>query len=296
MCGYDSTPNIYKPIKDFESSYSGCTKNANYSSVTYTPTSENTSAKVTYDFVATEAAEYYFYTPSNNPKECKIEVNGKSLGKYLGNDTRHIFSLGWYEAGENVTVTISLQDDPLNIVNNCNYIWYIDRDVFEQCFADLSDNPQLEINDGFTDAHLTGTITTTQETTNIMTTITYDDGWQIYIDGKKTEIYKSLDALIAFDVDGVGEHTVELKYMPPIYKLGMIMSISGITIFFVICCVDFVLKKTLLKTHIQSNVENYWTLEDFDDDNEQYLQLPDEELPQRKPFKERIACIFKKKK
>lgn len=295
LCGYDETPDIYKPITEYDEDYSGCTRNASYSQATYTSTSEGVSGTVTFTFVATEAAEYYFYTPSNNPKECTIAVNGKNLGKYLGSDTRHIFSLGWYEVGEEVEVKITLGDDGLNIVNNCNYIWYIDRENYEECMADLADNPQLIVNEEYTEDNLTGTMETASESTMIMTTITYDEGWHVYVDGEKVEIYQTLGALIAFDVEGGGEHNIELKYMPTVYKLGITLTITGIAIFVVICCIDFVLKKTLFKDKLKKDINTPWVLEDFDEDYEQYLLLPEDSERQKRTMKERIVGIFTKK-
>ena len=294
--GAQDTPEIFKPITQYDESSSGCTKNETYTQTSYTATTENSKASISYTFTATESAEYYFYTPSNNPKECTISVNEKSLGNYLGSDTRHIFSLGWFESGETVTVKITLKEDPLNIINNCDYIWYLDRDVFENCFADLSDNPQFIIDEEYTEDNLTGTLTTTEQSTMIMTTITYDEGWKVYVDGEETPIYRTLDALIAFDIDGEGEHSVELKYMPDIYVFGMTVTIIGISAFVLICCADFVLKKTLWKKRVCEDINIPWTLEDFDEDNEQYLALPDEEEKPKKKISEYIPRFLKKNK
>lgn len=299
MCGYDTVPDIYKPVSEYKEQYTDCSKTSNYAQTTYTKDSENASAQVTFSFTASEAAEYYFYTPSSNPKECTIEVNGKSLGNYLGSDSRHIVALGWYESGENVTVKIKLKDSPLSIDNGCDYIWYIDRDVYDECFDKLLSNPQLVIDSGCSDDCLTGTLTTVDSTTTVLTTIAYDEGWQVYVDGEKTEIYKSLDALITFDVYGSGEHTVELRYMPTVYKLGAVISISGITVFVIICAIDFALKRTLFKSKAAECVNTPWILDDFDEDYEQLTAMPDEPEKEKtglKNFAKRALNIFKKKK
>ena len=112
--------------------------------------------------------------------------------------------------------------------------------------------------------------------------------WKIFIDGEEIEIYKALDALIAFDIEGSGEHTIEMRYIPDIYVTGMKISICGISVFIIICVLDMVLKKTkLIKTRSEKS-HIYWTLEDFDEDHEQYLLAG-------APFeKKRIRDIFKK--
>ena len=290
--GEEKAPQIFKPITTYEETLSGCTKDEKSSQTKYTAITDNSTACVSFTFTATESAEYYFYTPTNNPKECKIDVNGVGLGTYLGSDTRHIFSLGWYESGQTVNVRITLMEDPLTIINYYDYIWYLDKEVFEDCFADLADNPQLIIDEGYTDDHLTGSIMTTEKNTKVMTTIPYDEGWKVFIDGEEIEIYKTLDALIAFDVEEEGEHSVELKYMPNIYVLGMTVTIFGIVLFIAICSADFVLKKTLLKNKTVPKVSTYWVLEDFDEDFSQFSEFEDEEVVPKKKMTDKVTEIF----
>ncbi len=295
--GEQQPTELFTPIKNYDESLIGCTKTESSNKTVYTATTENKVASITYAFTATESAEYYFFTPSNNPKECLISVNDKNLGEYLGNDTRHIFSLGWHEKGDTVRVKITLDEDPLNIIPYRDYIWYLDRDNFEEAFADLADNPQFIIADDYKEDHLSGTITTTENSTTVMTTISYDKGWNVYIDGEKVETYQTLDALVAFDIDNAGEHTLTLEYMPNIYRIGMKISIFGISIFVVLCLIDFVLKHTLLKAKIREAVDEYWILDDFDDDYEQLTSMSDElqNLNTKKTFIGYISSIFKKK-
>ncbi len=295
MCGSEDTLEIFKPISNFETSTVGCTVNSTSTKVTYSETNENIKGTILYSFTAKESAEYYFFTPSDNPKECSISVNNKSLGKYLGSDTRHIFSLGWFEEGESVDVKITLLDDPLTVKTNCEYIWYIDRNVYENAFSKLTSSPQLIIDDEYTEDNLTGIITTTENDTTILTTVPYDEGWKLYVDEVETEYYITLDALIAFDIPNSGEHRIELKYSPDVYRVGMIISTAGIFTFILICGVDFALKKTLLKRYVKPSANEPWVLEDFDEDHEQFALLPDERPTTRK-ITDVVISLFKKAK
>ena len=130
----------------------------------------------------------------------------------------------------------------------------------------------------------------------ILTTITYDEGWQVYVDGERTEIYRALDALVAFDIPDEGEHTVELKYMPSAFSLGIKLSVAGLTVFVAIIIVDTVLKKTILKNRRKKAIDTPWVLEDFDEDYEQYLALPDESETVKPTLIEKASNIFKKLK
>ncbi len=294
MRGTKDVPELFKPITDFSEKYLGCDKDLSATRAKYTAKSEDLSATVSFTFTATVSAEYYFYTPSPSPKKCTISVNGTSLGEYLGSDTRHIFSLGYFEEGKNVEVKITLEDEPLSIYTNCDYIWYLNRDEFEVSFADLLDNPQFVIDDDYEEDCLTGTITTTEENTTILSTISYDKGWHVYVDGQELETYQTLDALMAFDIESAGEHSLEFKYMPDEYKTGMLISVTGIGLFILICAADFVLKHTLLKSRRHDAFDAPWVLEDFDEDYVQMNEWIPEENSETPALKDKISDKIKK--
>ena len=293
MLGNKSYPDIFRPVEEYESQLSdGATKNTLGGQVTYSSILEDGKASVSYIFLAPTSAEYYFYTPAKKTAETTLYVNDSSLGKYLGSDTNHIVSLGWFEAGEQVEVTIELKDDPITLYTYYDYIWYIDRDTFDAAFTELLNNPQFLVED-YTEDHLIGTIETVNADQMIQTTIPYDEGWKVYVDGEEVEIYKTLDALIAFDIDEGGEHTLELKYAPAIYKTGMILSLSGLGLFLLICVADFVIRLLVRKRipEFQCLHRDYWLLEDFDEDHEQMSNLPPEEPNEKKSLKDTLLQL-----
>ena len=61
-----------------------------------------------------------------------------------------------------------------------------------------------------------------------------------------------------------GDHSLVLKYEPIEYKIGIILSITGISAFIIICAADFVLKKTLLKSKVRVYEKDYFVLDDYD--------------------------------
>ena len=297
MLGETDTPDIFRVAGDHKFSLEeGCTLRNSGSETIYSATIEGANAAVSFSIVAPESAEFYFYTPSRSPVECKLSVNGKSLGKYMGSDTRHIVSLGWFELGETIEVTITLMEEPVTIYNHFNYFWYLDREEFESSFDALKSNPQFIVED-HTEDHLTGTIETKKENQMIQTTIPYDEGWKIYVDGTQVEIYKTVDALIAFDIGTAGNHTLEMKYAPAIYRTGMILSIGGIVAFAVLCVLDFLWQRRKRGTAPCEDelAGKWWFLEDLDEDHEARLLLPPSEPKKKKTIKEYLSALTRKK-
>lgn len=132
----------------------------------------------------------------------------------------------------------------------------------------------------------------------IQTTIPYDEGWRVYVDGAEVETYKTLDALMAFDIQSSGAHTLELKYSPEIYKFGAIISITGTTCFILLCLFEFVLKLIMKKRgkSFRNEPDVLWVTEDFDEDLKQTMELPPEEKSTKKKIKDVLALFkFKKK-
>ena len=66
----------------------------------------------------------------------------------------------------------------------------------------------------------------------VQTTIPYDAGWIVTVDGKKVATYATIgETLLAFDIADAGNHTVELRTMPKIYVVGGIASVVSVATF-----------------------------------------------------------------
>lgn len=63
-----------------------------------------------------------------------------------------------------------------------------------------------------------------------ITTIPYDENFEIRVDGLKVKAEKVNTAFLGFKI-GIGEHKVQILYHAPGVKVGKIMSVSGIVLF-----------------------------------------------------------------
>jgi hypothetical protein len=59
------------------------------------------------------------------------------------------------------------------------------------------------------------------------------------VDGEPVETYKTLNALLAFDVEE-GEHTVEMRYFPKEYKVSLVLFAGGCAMLLAILVWDHV--------------------------------------------------------
>lgn len=200
-----------------------------------------TPGSITYTMTAQkDGAEVYFYIPSLYLREVSMKLNGEDFGTYLTNDTRAVVSLGRYDAGDKITLTLTLKGSEIYLGTGANYFYYLNDEVFTSAMSTLSSS-QLEI-DEYTQTHFRGTINLAQGSTTVMTTIPYDKGWKIAVDGVAVETYKVLDALLAFDASE-GEHTIEMRYMPDEYIIAFRIFAASSLFFAAIVTGEYLYKK-----------------------------------------------------
>ena len=270
MLGEDEPAELFIPIPigETEMTSNNCEVSTIAGHTKYTAEAE-TGSYVTLTVTAPTDGELFFFAPSDYTRLTTMYVNGTNKGEYFGSDSTRIISLGVFKTGETVRVKLELDDEDLYLAKNEDYFYYLDMDAFKEAFAALGSNPQFEVDEGHTDAHLSGKITTAESDSMILSTIPYDKGWKVLVDGVEVETYETLDALMAFDIPEAGEHTLEMIYSPRIYTVGMIISISGIVIFAAICLLELISKalfRKIFKLEAKKVEDTYWVLEDFDND------------------------------
>ena len=114
---------------------------------------------------------------------------------------------------------------------NTNYFYTLDVEAFADAISKLAETNYI-IDESSSDSHITGTISTSKEDQMILTTIPYDAGWIVKVDGKTVETYATLgETLMAFDIDLSGNHTLEMTYMPKIYVISGIISVISLAAF-----------------------------------------------------------------
>ena len=150
-----------------------------------------------------------------------VAYNDIVRGKNNGNAKNDIFNL-----------SLNSKDsyDFKNIV-----FCYLDSEKIEEIYNDLIKN-KVVLND-FKTSVIKLKANKTQNRSVVFTSIPYEKGWSGYVDGQKAEIKPCLeDTFISIDLSGLddGEHNIELRFVPPGIKSGLIISLISVvlTIFY----------------------------------------------------------------
>lgn len=235
MLGETETVELFKELPVEELTTDNMTSSYSSGCIKYTAQNESDNARLNIKTTAIGGDCVYLYIPSSNPKEADLTVNTYSKGTYFGNETMRIVELGYYNRGQKLTVTLSPNEDDIYIDNNqTKFIYTLDSALFKEIMP-LFGTSRFEVSD-YTDTNLNGTINVSEGETTVFTSVVYDEGWHIAIDGKEVEIYKLGDALIGFDITP-GEHTIEMTYLPTSFITSYIISAVCIVGFGVLCAI-----------------------------------------------------------
>ncbi len=102
----------------------------------------------------------------------------------------------------------------------------MNQDVFELGYNQLLDGA-IQITD-YSDTKIEGTISS-DENCVLYTSIPYDEGWKVYVDGERVETFEIGSCQLGLMLKP-GNHTIKFIYMPKGFILG-----TSITIIAVIC-------------------------------------------------------------
>lgn len=178
--------------------------------------------KLTID-VETDQHIYVYITSSGESFSVTYDkMDGTSDSKSFSSvKQKYIFDLGYCTAGTTIRLTANEQSTiqghiyALN-VNNMNHFY---ESMKEQC---------MEISE-YDDTHITASISA-EKNGVLFTTIPYEKGWTVTVDGVEVETFAFKDAFLAFDLEK-GNHQIQFKYFPYGLKAGIGISLVSLLLF-----------------------------------------------------------------
>ena len=163
----------------------------------------------------------------------KDGTDAKSLGSYFETDDYHILYVGTYPKGTQLQLRMTLRTDAAGTkekyaIVKAFYYYHFNTALFQEDINKLKTNQwNLTTYGGRT---LEGKITATEDQSMMMTSVPWEPGWSVWVDGKKLKSEEVLN--IAQSMIGVqltpGEHTVKMKYTPPGLRFGLLLLLLGI--------------------------------------------------------------------
>lgn len=138
-------------------------------------------------------------------------------------DEPYILDIGYYEVGEEIKISLDCGSADTKECYADIYIYTVDEDILKAGYDKLKSGA-LAISD-YNDTTIKGTVVV-NENAYLYSSIPYDTGWSVYVDGEKAETFEIGNAMLGISVKP-GTHEIEYKYSPKGLKYGI--AISAVT-------------------------------------------------------------------
>ncbi len=172
----------------------------------------------------------------------KVTCNGKDFT--VKSSDSYLFDAGLREAGDKLELKVKLPKDTATGSINITAVG-LDADAFKEGYKRIEANGTFEVTE-FKERKITGSINVSGDNKLLYTSIPYDEGWSVKIDGNKvpvSEYKKVANALLAVMIPE-GEHTVVFSYFPKGMTLGAGVSVLTIAILYL--CYRMLKKKVFV--------------------------------------------------
>jgi len=175
-----------------------------------------------YIFTAASDNPVYLFMRPNTFSWADVYVNGIWIGNYFSSETTCNLYLGNFTKGQNVTVRVV----PSQAIVSTAVISELHMDDLQQTMETLKKNG-LDVT-----KHANGKLTGTIQLENgqkIITSIPYDDGWSVTVNGKKAKTEKLANTFMVINADeGSGQYTISMRYVSPGFTLGILVFVIAV--------------------------------------------------------------------
>ncbi len=227
--------------------------------------SEDFDGSVTIDITAKDNKNIYIYVYSRNLDSVSVLSPGYS--NTMNVNDGYILDIGKHEIGEVISIELPLKDN-VSYANVDFTAFTVNQEKFEEGYQKLKDG-QLEYT-SFSDTIIKGNFVSEKDEI-LFTSIPYDIGWNVYIDGKRVSddnIVRISDSLLGIKVSE-GEHSITFMYKAKFLKEATVLS----AIFIIILLIRYIFKSKKLLMY-KNKKETLW---ERASKNADYFEIPNDE-------------------
>ena len=198
---------------------------------TYKRVDSSKPGTITYHLVPQSSEDYWVSIPQKlshtNKNKVRILLNGNTYDFQDKFQQTQLIQVAHDSLGKAVDLTIEIDTDDeynlsgLRLARSNSAL--VNRMIEERQLQGMKVTH-------WDDSHIQGTVNITDDSTWMMTSIPYEKGWTVKVDGQVVGTAKVWDSLLAFQITP-GEHTIEMIYMPEGFMAGFVISILSICIY-----------------------------------------------------------------
>lgn len=180
-------------------------------------------SRVTMEYTAAATQKYYVFIEAHNAHRIMAKTGDKLDDMELRNDCGSVVNLGTIEEGQKFRIIV---DYPKGKVGDITcHVNSMDYNLWEEAYGILSDE-MLEVTD-FGDTYIEGTVDV-DESGVLFTSIPYDKGWSLKVDGVEKEINELTGGVFISVPLDEGSHQISLSFRPPGLLAGAAATVLAI--------------------------------------------------------------------
>ena len=208
----------------------------------YVPIEEGKNSHIEFIFDAPTEDMIYAYFPSNYERKVNLWLNKEFLDYYYEGGNMVIQPLGRFDKNEEISLIMTITEEKNEVLFKDKLFYYLDEAKFKEDISKLKEHG-LKMT-SFSEDHIKGEITAEKDGV-MFTTISWEPGWTIKVDGEKVEPVKVCDALIGVELTA-GTHEIEMSFFPAGLSTGIILSLCGVIAIIIIAVTEKKSDKILL--------------------------------------------------
>ncbi|MGN1481867.1 YfhO family protein [Porcipelethomonas sp.] len=201
------------------------TSNGQYSYQYSQPDDGSSDCYLKYNFTVEHDGPVYASFFFDNATGYTVKNGDSVVHNYGQYKYKNTFAAGNFKAGDVISFYANIEKDKSG--TGSIYVYQADEELLRQGVEKLSAGG-IDVT-SYDDTRIEGSFTAENDGV-LYTSIPYDGGWKVYIDGKETEVTGLKDAMVCIPVTA-GTHDIKLKYCPPGFAAGTVISISSVAVF-----------------------------------------------------------------
>lgn len=194
--------------------------------VTVIPDESSSEKSVTMRYRASQTQKYYVFVEAGHASEITVRKGSDVDDISLRNDCGSVVNIGKIEKGNIFDIVVKYDTDASGNESFIDsYVCCMDSNAWDKAYSMIS-SETMDVTD-WNDTHVTGTVTAARDGM-LVTTIPYENGWKLSVDGEPTEIRELAGGALISVPLSAGDHVIDLEFRPPGIAAGTLITAGAI--------------------------------------------------------------------
>ncbi|MGN0703136.1 MAG: YfhO family protein, partial [Lentihominibacter sp.] len=179
------------------------------------------SSRVILEYRADKTQKYYVFVEADNADAITLSKDNPNDDIDIRNDCGSVVNTGVIEKGHTFRIIIDYEEGSAGKITS--HVCSLDQEAWDGAYDIMSEN-MMEVAE-YSDTSIRGTVHA-DESGVLVTSIPYDNGWTLTVDGQKKQIGELTGGVFISVPLDEGNHEILLEFRPPGLMAGSVITLS----------------------------------------------------------------------